>query len=352
MLPSSREGLAAFDRVLYDACARVRPPEKLDPAEWADKYGMLSPEGSAEPGKWFTSNAEYQREPLGMLGARLFQTVVLCWSSQVGKTQVGLWGVGYYSEHDPCPILCVQPSEDMAKVLAKDRIEPMIRDIPVLRAIFGRNQDTLHKVMPGGHLTMGWASSAAQLAMRPIRFAWTDEEGRYGPNIEGDAVDQVRKRMATFKGNRKHLRTSSPALRRTCRITKAFEQSDRRYYHVACPQCGHLQTLRWEQVKWVRASQETGNYQLTDCYYVCESSGCEIREEDKYSMIREAKSKGGGRWNCPRAGTRHCCPPVPWPTCSSTSTGPPGPRTRWTAGRCSASRAAGPASASGWPACR
>ncbi len=45
-------------------------------------------------------------------------------------------------------------------------------------------------------------------------------------------------------------------------------------------------------------------------------------------------------------------PPAPWPTCSSTCTGQPGPRTRWTAAACSASRAAAPGSASGWPASR
>ena len=60
----------------------------------------------------------------------------------------------------------------------------------------------------------------------------------------------------------------------------------------------------------------------------------------------------GGRWTCRRAGTRRCWPRVPWPTCSSICTGPPGRRTRWTGGRCSASRAAAPGSANGWPASR
>ena len=50
--------------------------------------------------------------------------------------------------------------------------------------------------------------------------------------------------------------------------------------------------------------------------------------------------------------TRPCCPPPPSPTCSSTCTGQRARRTRSTAGPSSASRAAAPGSASGWPACR
>ena len=52
-----------------------------------------------------------------------------------------------------------------------------------------------------------------------------------------------------------------------------------------------------------------------------------------------------------RAGTRRCCLLAPWPTCSPTCTGRPGPRTRSTGGRCSASPAAAPGWASSWPAC-
>ena len=32
----------------------LKPPEKLSIGEWADKYRYLSPEASAEPGKWKT----------------------------------------------------------------------------------------------------------------------------------------------------------------------------------------------------------------------------------------------------------------------------------------------------------
>lgn len=289
-LPSSPEGLGAFDRVLYDSCLLVRPPEKLSVAEWADKYFVLSAEGSSEPGRWYTSNAEYQRDPMEALSDQRYQTVVLMWASQVGKTAIGLIFVGFHAHHDPAPILFIEPTEDLSKVIVKDRIEPMIRDTPELRGIFAKTKggDMFHKAFPGGQLSMGWANSPSQLASRPIRILITDEEGRYGSNSEGDPVDQARKRMATFKSNRKHLRVSSPALRRTCRITKAYESSDKRRYYVPCPQCGGKQTLQFDRLKGTPDA----------CYYVCEHAGCEITEDDKYGMIRAgewiAENPGGG----------------------------------------------------------
>lgn len=301
MIPSSTEGLYAFDLLLFDACALLRPPEHLDADEWADKYFYLSAEGSSQPGKWYTSSAEYQRGPLRAISDTCHQSIVLMWGSQIGKTAIGLIATGFFADHDPCPQIMVQPTEDMAKAVNKDRIGPMIRDTPRLRSLFGKNttgEEWNNKSYPGGQLTMAWANSPAQLASRPKRFAWTDEEGRYKQNAEGDPVDQVRKRLATYKNRRKHLRTSSPALRKTCRITKAYDNSDQQRYYVPCPDCGHMQTLRWSNIKWIRTSLEPDNFQLEDVWYVCEACEYHIHESDKYAMIRagewRADNPGGG----------------------------------------------------------
>jgi len=41
--------------------ANLKPPPKLTVSQWADEYRRLSPESSAEPGRWLTARAEYQR---------------------------------------------------------------------------------------------------------------------------------------------------------------------------------------------------------------------------------------------------------------------------------------------------
>ena len=44
------------------AAGVVAPPPKLTVSQWADSHRVLSKKSSAEPGKWNTDRAPYQRE--------------------------------------------------------------------------------------------------------------------------------------------------------------------------------------------------------------------------------------------------------------------------------------------------
>jgi phage terminase large subunit GpA-like protein len=77
-----------------------RPP-RLKVSEWADAHRYLSPEASAEPGKWYTARAEYQRGMMDALCDPSVDTVVIMSSAQVGKTEILNNVVGYYIAQDP-----------------------------------------------------------------------------------------------------------------------------------------------------------------------------------------------------------------------------------------------------------
>ncbi len=63
----------------------LRPPKRLSMSDWADNYRMLSRETSAEPGRWRTSRAPYQKGIMDAISDRSVETVVLMTSAQVGK---------------------------------------------------------------------------------------------------------------------------------------------------------------------------------------------------------------------------------------------------------------------------
>ena len=44
-----------------EVLSKLRPPPPLTVSQWADKYRVLSAESSAEPGRWHTEKAPYQR---------------------------------------------------------------------------------------------------------------------------------------------------------------------------------------------------------------------------------------------------------------------------------------------------
>jgi phage terminase large subunit GpA-like protein len=199
-------------------------------------------------------------------------TVVVMSSAQVGKTEILNNAVGFYITQDPSPILVVQPTLDMAQTWSKDRLAPMLRDTPVLAGAVKdpRARDsgntTLHKVFAGGHITACGANSPSSLASRPIRVVLCDEIDRYpvSAGSEGDPVSLAKKRSATFF-NRKLLLVSTPTNKGASRIETAFEASDKRRFHVHCPDCEHPQTLKWSGVKWEEDKPETAKYVCEEC---------------------------------------------------------------------------------------
>ena len=161
------------------------PPPELTVSEWADAHRKLSPEASAEPGRWRTDRAPYQRGMMDAVNEPGVREVVFMTSAQIGKTEILNNILGYFVHQDPSPILFIQPTLEMAEAWSKDRLAPMIRDTEALGGLFKdaktRNSDNtlLHKKFTGGHLTMAGANSPSSLASRPIRIVLLDEEDRY-----------------------------------------------------------------------------------------------------------------------------------------------------------------------------
>src|SRR5262245_3380699 len=118
---------------MWTALAALKPPSKMTVSQWADANRRLSAEASAEVGQWDTSRAEFQRGIMDCISETSSDKIVLMCSAQVGKTEMLNNVVGYHIDKDPCPILVLQPTIDMAQTWSKDRFTPMIRDTPVLK---------------------------------------------------------------------------------------------------------------------------------------------------------------------------------------------------------------------------
>ena len=215
--------------------------------------------------------------------------VVVMAGAQVGKTEMLLNCIGYHIHHNPAPILCVQPTLDMAQSFSKDRLAPMLRDTPALRGKVkdprsrDANNTTTHKVFTGGHISLVGSNSASGLASRPIRIVLCDEVDRYpaSAGTEGDPIQLARKRSATF-WNRKIVMVSTPTNKGASRIESAFDESDQRQYFVPCHDCGHEQTLKWQQVRWEKDKPETA-------HYVCEECGSVWDDAARYRAVRNGQ---------------------------------------------------------------
>lgn len=273
----------------------LAPPPRRTPSQWADQERKLSPEASAEPGQWDTRRAEFQRGIMDAIADPAIEEVAVMKSAQVGWTEIINNTAGYYIDQDPCPIMVLQPTLEMAEAWSTDRLAPMIRDTPCLKARIpdAKSRDSgnklLQKRFPGGQLVMVGANSPSSLASRPIRVVLADEIDRYPASAgeEGDPLELAYKRTTTF-WNRRKLAGSTPTIAGASRIEAKFLESDQRYYFVPCGECGGFQTLRWEQVKWDRTP--AGEHLPETAWYECEHCAARWDDADRYAAVLK------GRW--------------------------------------------------------
>lgn len=241
----------------------VAPPPKLTVSQWADSHRVLSKESSAEPGKWNTDRAPYQREIMDSISDPDTDEIVVMSSAQVGKSELINNIIGYYIDYDPSPMLLMQPTLEMAEAYSKDRIAPMIRDTPTLtkkvnspKAKDGNNT-LLQKKFAGGHLTLVGANSPASLASRPVRIVLADEVDRFpsSAGTEGDPLSLAQKRTKTF-WNYKWITVSTPTIKGASRIEMEYEESTKEQWSVSCPSCGKLQPYSWPQIRFDSVAME------------------------------------------------------------------------------------------------
>lgn len=272
------------------------PPPKMTVSEWADRNRRLSPEASAAPGQWRTDRAPYQREMMDAVCDPGNKDVTFMTSSQVGKTEIINNILGYHIDVDPCPILAIQPTLEMAKAWSEDRLSTMLRDTPSLKAKVadvksrsGENQK-LHKRFSGGHLAIAGANSPASLASRPVRIVLFDEVDRfpYSAGKEGDPVSLGEKRTVTFF-NRKHVKVSTPTIDGYSRIQASYEQSDQREYWLPCPHCGGYHLLDFfNGVVWEKEEVEgkTVHHPETAAHYCPHCGGMETDADLPGMLLR------------------------------------------------------------------
>ena len=229
----------------------------------------------------------------------LIEEVVVMKSAQVGWTEIINNIAGYFIDQDPCPVMVMQPTLEMAEGWSTDRLAPMVRDTPALKVKIAdaKSRDSgnklLQKRFPGGQLVIVGANSPASLASRPMRVILADEVDRYpaSAGVEGDPLTLAYKRTNNF-WNRRKLAGSTPTIAGASRIEAKFEESDKRFYFVPCPHCGEHQVLKWEQVRWDKTA--AGVHKPQTAHYVCEHNGCIWDDADRWEAVLTAPKKGGG----------------------------------------------------------
>ena len=253
--------------LLQSTLALFRPPANDTVSEWANKNRVLVSDSSAEPGRWRTDRAPYQKEIMDAFTQPGIHEIVIKASSQVGKSEIELNMMGRAIDIDPGPILYVQPTKDNAEDYSKRRIAPMIAACPTLAQKIFRpssrdsgNTVTM-KSFPGGSLAIIGANSPADLASKPVRYIFLDEIDRFplSAGTEGDPIELAERRTETYRHNRKIVKCSTPTVKGKSKIEKAYMKGTQEQWHTMCPHCEHYSFIKFEDIKFDKEEYEDEN---------------------------------------------------------------------------------------------
>lgn len=231
------------------------PPPLLTVSQWADMKRVLPETSGARGALWRTDQVPYLRGIMDAVNTPGVRTIAVMKAAQVGGSEALHNILGYFIEHDPCPMLFVHPTAEVAQEWSKERLADMIRSTPALRKVVreGRASRGEHeaestlqlKMFAGGFLAIGGANTPNTFARRAVRIAIGDDVDRFPAVLgdEGDPADLLVNRTTTFD-DPLVLYVSTPTLKGG-RIDTLYQRSDQRRYFVTCLVCGHANWITW-----------------------------------------------------------------------------------------------------------
>lgn len=278
------EPTPAADAHVVEILACLRAASSIRPSAWSAANRILSSESSSRTGR--LTLFPYQSEPMDESVSTDVVETLLMWAAQLGKSELFNCLTGYFMEAEPSPQLFVQPTVDLAEAYSADRIAPMIRESPALKALVKspRSRDSGNKILskryPGGSLVLLGANAPAGLAGRPRRVILQDEVDRYPASAgkEGDPCALADKRAESFPDAVK-AKSSTPTVKGTSRIERMMEGSDFRKWHCPCPRCSHVQVWSWRQVRWEPEKTE-------EAWLECEGCHAHLTDEERVASVR------------------------------------------------------------------
>jgi phage terminase large subunit GpA-like protein len=252
-------------------------PEPLSLSEWAAEHFYLSPESSYTEGAW--EAFPYQPAIMNCISNDDIEEVWCPKSARIGWTKIMVAAIAYFAEHKRRNQAVWQPVDDDADEFVKTEVDPMIRDVPSVRAIFPwydkkhKNNTLRQKLFIGSALYIRGGKAAKNYRRISADVALLDEIDGFDTDIEreGDPVTLARKRVegATFP---KLVIGSTPKIKGESMIEKGAELAEMYFrFQIPCPHCGVYAPLKWGGkdaefgIKWLKDNPDSAAHLCGDC---------------------------------------------------------------------------------------
>ena len=254
----------------------VEPPMSL--SRWAEEHFYMSAESSQKQQRWVPF--PFQPCILDAMGDDRITEVDVLKSARVGYTKMLLASIAYDAHHKKRNQALWQPTDSDSDSFCKTELEPMLRDVKVMRKIFPAFQkkskeNTLKlKAFIGSLLHLLGATAAKNFRRITVASAKLDEVDGMDQIIErsADPVTLSRKRLegATFP---KHILGSTPRIKGLSHIEgRVLVAQARMVFQVTCPHCDVEHPLTWggedkqHGFKWDKENPTDVRHQCPHCH--------------------------------------------------------------------------------------
>lgn len=229
----------------------LEEPEPLKLSRWSDENFYLSAESSYNEGKWETLPP--QTSIMDCMSNDDIRELTLFKSARVGFSKMMLACIAYNAEHKKRNQCIWQPVDADADEFSKSELDPMIRDVPVIKEIFpyfGKKNkyNTLGlKMFNGSTLYIRGGKSAKNYRRISLDVAYLDEIDAFDNDVdrEGSPIKLAKKRLegATFP---KLIVGSTPKIKGTSLLERSFDSATYKFkYFIKCSDCKKEHALTW-----------------------------------------------------------------------------------------------------------
>lgn len=244
----------------------IRPARRVPFAKWLGENIVLI-DGTRAGQPWDPSGAPYLLEIAECLGDdHPCNRVTIRKSQQSGASILALAWCLFIADREPANVLYAAPNIESLREMNSQKLQPMIdawhrriRRTVILPQTSrnGQGSTTYEKKFPGGYIALGNANSVMDLSSKTVRKGVKDELSKWQEQPDAqDPEDLFFGRFTAFRRMKdyKILEISTPETDSGvefdehgeilgegpghCRIDKAFQKSDRRYWNCICPECG------------------------------------------------------------------------------------------------------------------
>lgn len=212
----------------------------------------------------------------------------------------------YFMAHiKTVPMMYLTADKELAKARIENNVIPMINQSGFADIIRSSDEGNTRKTGKtadhlqwegGGYMVPFGAKTADKMRSFSIMVmlkdeidAWADTVGKDGdPDFLSDG------RCKGYWERRKIFRGSTPLIKGTSKIQKAYLRGDQRKYMVLCLKCGHEQYLKWHTVDkntgiiggftWKLTE---GELDIESVRYCCQKCGHEHYDHDKEKLFSE-----------------------------------------------------------------